>query len=310
MTIPPVAIGIDVSKHHLDLYDPQHGPGRLPNTPAAIQAWADSLPGRCALVVFEATGPYDTALRRALAGAGVAQARINPEQARAFARALGLRAKTDAVDARMLSAFAERMRPAPRPAADPVRERIALWHKRRDQLVAMRKQERARASECPDPALTAHIVRQIDALSQDIQIIEARLRDLLKADAALVAVERRLRSVPGVGPVTALTLVALLPELGQRSPKTIAALAGLAPYNHDSGQRRGSRRIQGGRRRVREALYMAAVSAARTPTRLGAFARDLRARGKPPKLAFIALARKILVILNAILRDNSSFQTP
>lgn len=200
------------------------------------------------------------------------------------------------------------MAPKPRPAADPARARLALWHKRRDQLVAMRQQERTRLSECPDPALEAPIARHIALLSQEIAAVEEMLRALIASTERLRRAERLMRSVPGIGPVTATTLMALLPELGERSPKALAALAGLAPFNRDSGRRRGPREIRGGRKRVRDALYMAAVSAARSRTRLGAFCTALRARGKPPKLAFVALARKLLGVLNAVLRDQTPFQ--
>ena len=308
MTLPPVSIGIDVAKHHLDLFHPDLGPQQIANTLEALQAWIARLPSRHVLVVFEATGHYDAALRQALTEAGLPHARINPEQARDFARAMGRRAKTDPLDARMLAAFGQRMAPKPRPAADPARARLALWHKRRDQLVAMRQQERTRLSECPDPALEAPIARHIALLSQEIAAVEEMLRALIASTERLRRAERLMRSVPGIGPVTATTLMALLPELGERSPKALAALAGLAPFNRDSGRRRGPREIRGGRKRVRDALYMAAVSAACSRTRLGAFCTALRARGKPPKLAFVALARKLLGVLNAVLRDQTPFQ--
>ena len=307
MILHPVVIGIDVSKHHLDLFEEGGGHQRLANTPEAIQAWSAGLAPTC-FVVFEATGSYDAALHQALAAAGIAHARVNPQQVRAFARALGQRAKTDPLDARILAEFGRRLTPRACPAPQAARERLALWHKRRDQLVAMRQQERTRRSECQDQEMAALLDSHIALLTREIAAVEHKLKGLIAADETLARTRERLQSVPGVGPVTATTLLALLPELGQRSPKAVAALAGLAPFNDDSGQRRGTRRIRGGRKRVRDALYMAAVTAARSHTRLGAFARTLRQAGKPPKLALIALARKILVILNAILRDNSSFQ--
>src|SRR5690606_2178818 len=152
-----------------------------------------------------------------LAAAGVPHARINPQQARDFAKAMGRRAKTDPLDARMLAAFAERLTPRPDPAPDPRLAELALWHKRRDQLVAMRQQERTRRAECPDPVLAELIAEHVAALSGQIRAIEDRLRRCVARDASLQAAERRLRSVPGIGPVTALTLLALMPELGQRT---------------------------------------------------------------------------------------------
>jgi transposase len=307
MILHPVVIGIDVSKHHLDLFEQSSGPHRLANTPEALQAWAAGLTST-PFIVFEATGSYDAALRQALTAAGLAYARVNPHQVRAFARALGQRAKTDPLDARILAEFGRRLTPRACPAASAARERLALWLKRRDQLVSMRQQERTRRSECQDQEMAALLDSHIGLLTREIAAVEHKLKALMAADEDLNRTRARLQSVPGVGPVTALTLLALLPELGQRSPKALAALAGLAPFNHDSGQRRGARQIRGGRKRVRDALYMAALTAARSNTRLAAFVKALRQAGKPPKLALIALARKILVILNAIIRDNTSFK--
>ena len=172
----------------------------------------------------------------------------------------------------------------------------------------MRQQERTRASECACPDTNADISRHLTWLDREIDTIEARIETLIAASTNLAAAADLMRSVPGVGPVTAAALLALLPELGARSPKTIAALAGLAPFNVDSGQCRGLRRISGGRKRVRDALYMAAVAASRSKSRFATFYKTLRNAGKPPKLAFIALARKILTTLNAILRDQIAFQ--
>ena len=308
MTLHPKVTGIDVAKHHLDVFSAATAArARLPNTPAALAAFTRQLPPD-SLVVFEATGSYDAALRQALAAAGIAHARVNPQQVRAFARALGQRAKTDPLDARILAEFGRRLTPRACPAPQAARERLALWHKRRDQLVAMRQQERTRRSECQDQEMAALLDSHIALLTREIAAVEHKLKGLIAADETLARAQERLQSVPGVGPVTATTLLALLPELGQRSPKALAALAGLAPFNHDSGQRRGTRQIRGGRKRVRDALYMAAVSAARSNTRLAAFVKALRQAGKPPKLALIALARKILVILNALIRDNTSFK--
>lgn len=187
----------------------------------------------------------------------------------------------------------------------PARERLALLHKRRDQLIACRKQERTRLSEAADliDSLAAHIAWLDDA----VRDIDRQIDALITEREALRNARRLLCSVPGIGPVSAVTLLALMPELGSRSPKSIAALAGLAPLNVDSGQSRGARQIRGGRRRVREALYMAAVSVTRTKSRFAATYRALRDAGKPAKLALIAVARKLLITLNAIIRDQQPF---
>lgn len=307
MTISPVCVGIDVSKTHLDIFDPRDGYRRIDNADAALAAFAKTQRERKSFIVFEATGNYDLPLRRALEGAMVPHARVNPQQARDFARATGRRAKTDAIDARMLAELGRALGPKPSPQSDLARERLALKHKRRDQLVAMRQQEAVRHSECGDEETASHIARHLAWLCAEIDALDAAIREAIDAEPTLRKAERRLRSVPGVGPVAAATLLALMPELGTLSPKAVAALAGLAPFNNDSGARRGQRAIKGGRARVRKALYMAALTAARTKSRLGDFARNLRAKGKPPKLVLIALARKILVILNALCREKQSF---
>jgi transposase len=302
--IHPEVAGCDVSKHTLDLFDQGHSE-RIDNTPAACAALAARLHGR--LVVFEATGGYDRALREALASAGVRFARINPGRARDFARAAGFLAKTDKVDARMLAAFGQALAPAAETTPDPAREELGDLVKRRDQLVKMRMQERVRRSETKSGAMREDLDAHCAWLDERVARLDCAIAALAKASDALKQTITRLKTAPGVGQVTATVLAALMPELGARAPKTIAALAGLAPLNADSGQKRGSRRIKGGRRRVREALYMAAISAIRSNTRFGRFYRRLREAGKAAKLAIIAVARKLLVVLNAMVRDNAAY---
>lgn len=306
--ITPVVVGIDVSKAHLDVFEARRGHGRIVNQPGAIAALVADLPRPC-LVVLEATGSYDTALREALESAGIAYARVNPEQARDFARAIGRRAKTDAVDARMLAEMGQRLDLAPTPAADPARRTLAKWQRRRDQLVAMRQQEKVRLVEERDELFATELRAHIAQLDQAIAAADRAIAALLAESPALAQAEKRIRSVPGVGRVTAVTLLALMPELGSRSPKQLAALAGLAPFNADSGDKRGQRFIRGGRRRVRQALYMAALSAARSNPRLREFAQTLKSRGKASKPVLIAVARKLLGIINAIMRDQTSYAT-
>lgn len=309
MIIAPGFVGIDISKHHLDIFDSARGtPERHANTPEAVAAVAQRFAAAGAFVLFEATGSYDRLLRQALAQHGVAHARVNPERARAFARAAGILAKTDAIDARMLAAMAQCLRPPAERAAQPERERLTALVRRRDQLVAIRAQERTRRSECPDPEIAQDLARHIAWLDEAIAACDTRIAALVTAEPPLRHTASLLRSVPGIGPVTAATVMALLPELGQRSPKTIAALVGLAPMNCDSGRQRGQRHVRGGRKRVRDALYMAALAAARSTSAFAAFYRTLKQAGKPPKLALIALARKLLTVLNAIIRDQKPFQ--
>lgn len=309
MTIQPDCVGCDIAKDHLDIFDETLGkPERIANEAAAlaplIERWKDRTP----LVLFEATGPYDAALRRLLAQANIPFARVNPARARAFAHATGRLAKTDKIDARMLADMARVLRPACEPPASPQREALTRLHRRRDQLVLMRKQERTRLAAIDDPGIASDIQAHIAWLSARILDVEGQTRALIGQTAGLTQDQRLLRSIPGIGPVAATTLLSLMPELGRRSPKTIAALAGLAPFNADSGSFRGKRLIKGGRRRVREALYMAAVAAIRSKHRFGQIYKALRDAGKPPKLALIAVARRILVTANAIIRDQAPFK--
>jgi len=308
MIIAPGFIGIDVSKNHLDIFDPAAMPQRIDNTAPAlaglIQDWAQ----RDAFVLFEATGRYDLVLRQALTTAGVRFARVNPARARDFARAAGFLAKTDAVDARMLAIMAQSLRPPPQDDRSEERERLALLSKRRDQLVAIRQQERTRRSECADPLSLASIADHIAWLDVAIEALNAKITAVIAIAPDLDRDRRLLASVPGVGPVTATVLLALLPELGRRPPRQLSALAGLAPFNNDSGTRRGQRSIRGGRKRVRDALYVAAFSAARHDPRFIAFYKRLIDAGKPAKLATIAVARKLLTVLNAIIRDQQPFR--
>lgn len=309
MKIHPGFVGIDISKDWLDLFDGSIGrPERIPNTDDAVAARLEGWRSQGAFVLFEATAPYDRPLRRALVEAGVAHARPNPARVRAFARALGTLAKTDAVDARVHAAMAQALRPDAEEPDDPEREALASLHRRRDDLVAMRAEERNRRQGADRPDSLDSIERHIAWLDHEIDILEARIRNAIETSARLAGAARLLRSIPGIGPVAATTLLALMPELGRRNPKAIAALAALAPLNHDSGQRRGQRAIRGGRRRVRQALYMAAVSAARASGRFAQTYQTQRQSRKPAKLALIAVARKILVTVNAMLRDNTAFQ--
>ena len=307
-TIDRDVLGIDISKRHLDVHDRRSGATwRIANSAAAAAELATALDGRGCLVVLEATGRYDRVLRHALAASGIAHARINPEQARAFARATGRRAKTDPIDARMLAELGCRLAVRRAPPADPARERLAALTRRRDQLVLMRKQERVRAQEEHDTALGDGLDAHVAWLCAAIRDVEQAIADLVRTTPALAAADALLRSAPGVGPVTAAVLIGQLPELGHASAKAVTALAGLAPYNNDSGAFRGQRSVRGGRTRIRQALYMAAVSIARGASPLAAFHQRLRSTGKPPKVALIALARKLLLTLNALTKTQTPY---
>jgi transposase len=304
-------VGIDVSKHRLDIFDDAVGVAEsIANAPQPITEQVARWRCDNVFVVFEATGVYDHELGAQLHQAGIRFARINPARARDFARASGRLAKTDAIDARVLADFARAMTPATNPAPEPARNALALLAKRRDQLVLMRAQEKNRRSETRDRAMIEAITRLIDFLDGEIGTIEAGIQELIKAEPQIAENARLIRSVPGVGPVACMQLIAQMPELGQIGPKQIAALAGLAPLNVDSGTYRGKRTIGGGRKRVRDALYMAALNAVRRCSSFKTFYQRLRTAGKPAKLALIAVARKLLTILNAMLRDRKIFLQP
>jgi transposase len=300
-------IGCDISKDMLDVFDPRSRRfQRVPNRADAIDIFVAGLAPARDFVVMEATGIHDRLLRQALARAGIASTRRNPAQTRHFAGAGGRLAKTDRIDARMLSDYGLRLTPAPDPGPCPERERIAALARRRDQLVEARAREKKHLGEVFDPDVIADIKEATVHLGERIARIEAVIAKAVAEDDAATSFGI-LQSAPGVGPVTALALIAHMPELGDRSPKAIASLAGLAPLNNDSGRRNGRRPIRGGRARVRKALYMAALGAIRADTRFKAFFHAVAARSGSKKLAIIAVARKLLTILNAMLRDQKPY---
>ena len=311
MIISPRCVGIDVSKRMLDIFDDAIGTAeRIANAPQAITEQVARWRCGNVLVVFEATGVYDRELAKALHQAGVRFARINPARARDFARAHGRLAKTDEIDARMLACFARTMAPAADQPPEPERNTLAQLAKRRDQLVQMRAQEKNRRSEAYDRTMKESIARVIDCFDEEVEAIEAAIKALIKSKPEISEQARLMQSAPGVGPVACMQLIAQMPELGQVGPKQVAALAGLAPLNVDSGTYRGKRAIGGGRKRVRDALYMAALNAVRRDGPFRSFYQKLRTAGKPAKLALIAVARKLLTTLNAMLRDRKTDRLP
>jgi len=271
----------------------------------ALVAWAVELE---AFVAFEATASYDRGLSLLLQEAKVAFHRANPRKAREFARSAGFLAKTDQVDARMLALYGAALPLAPARPTTPERLELQDLVARRDELVEMRKAERTRLKADPAAWLKDSLQGLIRVLGEQIADIEARIQALIDGVDDMTRDYRILRSCAGVGEVAASVLLALMPELGQVNRRTIAALAGLAPIACDSGALRGKRRIFGGRKRVRDALYMAALAASRTSAFRSDYER-LKAAGKPKKLALIAIARKLLVALNAAVRDQTPFHT-
>ena len=304
-----VFVGIDVSRAMLDVHRLPDGAARSFGYDAAGLAglldWLAAAPPD--LVVLEATGGLQLRAAAAIAAAGLPVAVVNPRQVRDFARATGRLAKTDRLDAQAIAGFAAAIRPGPRPLPDAERQALIELLARRRQLIEMRTAEKLRLGSV-HPALRGglheHIVwlaAAISALDGDIDA-QVRTSAIWRHEAAL------LTSVPGVGKGTASTLIALLPELGRIPTGTLAALVGLAPFNHDSGTRRGSRHIRGGRTHVRAALYMATITAIRCNPAVRSFHDRLRAAGKPAKSAITACMHKLLRILAAIARTQTPWR--
>lgn len=304
--------GIDVSAARLDVAWSADGPlWQTPNDPAGIAALLAHLaerPEPPARIVVEATGGWERAVVAALASAGVAVVVANPRQVRDFARALGQLAKTDALDARLLALYGERCQPPLRPQPDAAQQELRALLTRRRQLTVMIVAEQNHRRLVPASIQTS-IDRHLTLLRHERRAVDAELAARIAARPEWRQRQRQLQSVPGVGVVVATTLVAALPELGTLSRQEAAALAGLAPIARDSGTRSGARHCWGGRAEVRQALYMAAVTACRANPDLRAFYHRLRAAGKAAKLALIAVARKLLTVLNALLRDGTMWQS-
>ena len=299
-------VGIDVSKDRLDGCLRHQRTFQHDNTgPGIAQVVALLRPVAVTLVVVEATGGLEVPLVRALQKAAIPVAVVNPRQVRDFAKASGVLAKTDVIDAAVLAHFAEALRP--RPLSDAQTQALDALVTRRCQLIDMRTMERNRLGQCPEAAVRTNIQQHLDWLQQHIDRVEAELDQAVRSHPDWQARDQLQRSVPGIGPVSSRTLLASLPELGRLSGKQLAALVGLAPFAHDSGRHHGKRRIYGGRAEVRAVLYMGALTASRSQTPLGELFRRLRARGKEVKVALVAVARKLLTIVNAVVRSGRPY---
>jgi transposase len=305
--MPRQIVGVDVAKDWIDTQPLGGRPERIAMAQAALAAFAADAARAGALVVFEASGGYDRPLAAALEAAGAAHVRVDPARARAFARASGRRAKTDRIDAAMLAEMGARLDLAETEPLSPARRALKTLAARRRQLVAMRKAERTRLRQVEQGFARASIERMLALLDAEIVALEAETAALVAREPELAAPTALLASAPGVGKVVAATLVAELPELGRRDRRRIAALCGLAPVARDSGRREGGRTIAGGRPVVRAALYIAALQASIRDPGLAAFRNRLEAAGKKPKQAIIAVAHKLLVMLNAMLRTGQPF---
>jgi len=306
-----IIVGIDVSKDRLDVVVRPSG------ETFAVERNAVGLEKLVArllrlsphIVALEATGGFESVVSAALGAAGLPVAVVNPAQVRAFAKAIGQRAKTDPIDAGVVAHFAEATNLEPRPLPDEQTRLLADLVARRRQIVAMLGAERQREQRVTASRPRKSIARLIKALEKELASLDADMDDAIKGSPAWRAKEELLTSAPGVGPVISRTLVAELPELGQLSHKQIAALVGLAPFTRQSGKWRGKSFIGGGRTAVRAALFMGAMVAKKHNPVLKAFFDRLVAAGKPKIVALIAVARKLLTILNAIVRDNQPWQT-
>lgn len=304
--------GIDVSKQWLDVAArPELKPERFPNTAAgqaAVREYLQALPRaqRPRLVVVEATGGLERGVVEALDGVHVPVAVVNPRQVRDFARCLGRLAKTDRLDAQVLARYGEQIGPEPRPRPDPQRQEARDLAARRRQLVEMLTMEKNRLQQAPARTRPG-IRRHLEFLAGELAEVERQLADAIAADPAWQATYARLLTVVGIGPVTATLLVVDLPELGQLDRKQIAALVGVAPFNRDSGALRGKRSCWGGRATVRTGLYMATRSAIRFNPPIRAFYTRLVADGKLKAVATVACLRKLLTLLNVMLRTNTDW---
>lgn len=302
-------VGIDVAKAHLDIaIRPSDKQWQVDYTEEGIQ----KLVGQIAklhptLVVLEASGGLEVTVVAALAVADLPVVVVNPRQVRDFAKATGKLAKTDALDAHVLAHFAEAIRPACRSLPDSETQSLNALVARRNQVMTMLVAEKNRL-RTSRPLVAQRIQFHIDWLKQELDEIDRELKEMLHNSPVWREKENLLRTVPGVGPQLAVSILAYLPELGTLDKKRIAALVGVAPFNRDSGTLRGKRTVWGGRSRIRASLYMAALVASRHNPVISAFYQRLLAAGKAKKVALTACMRKLLVILNAMLKNHSSWQ--
>lgn len=304
----PMVIGIDVSKSEFSIATYPSGEAWTSATTAAaidglVERLRDVAPQ---LIVLEATGGYELALAGACATVGLPVAIVNPRQVRAFAQAIGRTAKTDAIDATVVALFGARVQPEARAVPDAATRALAGLITRRRQLLEMLSAERQRLVQAPPTgSVTRDLRTHIRWLERRLADVDDEIGTAIQASPVWRVHEDLLRTVPGIGPTTARTLLAELPELGCLDRRAIAALVGVAPFNCDSGQYRGRRRIAGGRTSVRASLYMAALVASRRNPSLTVFYRRLRARGKPATVALVAVMRKLLTILNAMIKQRA-----
>lgn len=305
-----IFVGIDVAKDRLDVHvRPSDEAFSVARDSEGLTALMQRLgPLHPYLVVLEATGGFEQTLAAALVSQAMPLAVVNPRQIRDFARATGQLAKTDALDAKAIARFAEAIKPEPRPVPDEQARALGELVARRRQVIEMMIAERNRRRQLSSRRLIKSVDRLLAVLQKELSELEQEVGEGIRGTPAWRERDELLRSVPGIGNVVARTLIADLPELGRLGRKQIAALVGIAPLNRDSGRMHGKRTTWGGRAKVRSALYMAALVASRRNPVLKAFYQRLISFGKPKKLALIAVMRKLLTILNAMVRDNKRWQ--
>ena len=305
-----MVVGIDVSKDQLDVAVRPTGESFVfKRTGLGIEdlvAQLEALSPK--MVAIEATGGFEAVVAAGLTGAGLPVVVVNPAQVRAFAQALGKRAKTDLIDAAVIAHFAEATKPELRQMPDEMTRLLAGLVARRRQIVEMIAAEGQRARRMSDKRLIKSIARLRKALEKELSELDVLIGDQIRGSAVWAEKEDLLASVPGIGKTIARTLIAKLPELGSLGRRQIAALVGLAPWTRQSGQWRGKSFIGGGRKSVRSSLFVGAMVAARYNPQLKSFRDKLVAAGKPKLIALVAVARKLITILNAILRDRRSWQ--
>jgi transposase len=301
----PAYAGVDISKETLDVSLAGQSPCRYANDAAGIAALIKALQAwpRPVQLICEPSGGYERELLAALWAAGLAVSLVHAARVRAFARAQGRLAKTDPIDAAVLRAFGELLQPTPLAATAPARERLAALVQRREQVVSLLAMEEQRLAQARDAVVRKLGTSLLKALQKQVAQLDALIAAQIDEDDTLKGQSARLQEVKGIGPVTASTLLAELPELGTLSRNQTGALAGVAPYNCDSGAHRGRRMIRGGRIKVRRVLYMAAIVAARFNPILHSFYQRLVAAGKPKKVALTAVMRKLVVLLNHLLKN-------
>lgn len=311
MSEGPWFVGIDVAKGQLDIaVRPSGARWQVPNDPGGCGGLVERLTALApALIVLEATGGFEAPAVAALAAAGLPVVVVNPRQVRDFGKASGQLAKTDAISAAILAHFADAMRPPVRPLPDATTQELHQWLARRRQLVEMLTMETNRLPGAA-PAIRPSIRAHMGQLRRQLKEIERRLKALIERSPVWRQREHLLSSTPGVGPVVATTLLADVPELGRLNRKEIAALVGVAPLNRDSGTLQGKRTIWGGRAPVRAVLYMAALVASRKNPLIRAFYQRLCAAGKPKKVALTACMRKLLTVLNAMVKHQTAWKAP